>query len=187
MIQKPCITYMNEMPEELIFECQRCGNCCKDLLQKDKGVLRGLTLLNEDISEFPKTSIKPAIGQGKRPYENSFKTIAHQLNKETCPHLRNSECKIYEQRPASCRQYPFSLREDTQGIQQIGLDLNCPALEKKIVNNIQLRFKFLDRPSAEKLLQIEKITWKNPKKTWFYDLSNEKWIRYDKLPKDKKN
>ncbi len=172
------------MPEELIFECLKCGKCCRNLLQEDKGVLKGLTLLNEEISWFPKTSVKPAIGQGKRPYEKSFKTIIHQLNQESCPNLTNNECTIYERRPASCRQYPFSIREDKQGRKQIGLDLNCPALAKKIVNNIQLKFKFEDRLSAEKLHQIEKKTWNNPKKTWFYNLSNEKWIRYDRLPKD---
>ena len=136
IVQKPRNIKKNEMPKELIFECLKCGSCCRDLLQKDKGVLRGLTLLNEEISEFKETSIKPAIGQGRRPHEKNFKIITHQLNKETCPHLRNLECTIYERRPASCRQYPFSLRENNQGRQQIGLDLNCPALAKKIVNKI---------------------------------------------------
>jgi Fe-S-cluster containining protein len=184
MVQKPWLIFLNEMSEEFIFECLKCGNCCRDLLQKDRGVLRGLTLLKYETSEFPRTSIKPAIGQGRRPHEKSFKIITHQLNKDICPHLKNNECRIYERRPVSCRQYPFSLREDIHGRQQIGLDLNCPAIAKKLVSNIQLGFKFKNRASAEKLFQIEKMTWKNPKKTWHYNLSNEKWIRYDKLPKD---
>ena len=50
--------------EELVFECRRCGTCCRDLLLEDKGVLRGLTLLPGEEEAFDEASVRPAIGRG---------------------------------------------------------------------------------------------------------------------------
>ena len=166
---------------EMVFECRRCGTCCRDLVQEDKGVLRGLTLLPGEEELFPKASVRPAVGIGRRPYERGFTIIAHQLVEETCPHLGEAKCRIHDRRPASCRQFPFSLREGAEGRQQMGLDLNCPALAELVEGRTDLRIRFEDRPSAERLLEVSIRTREHPKRAWFYDLECGKWMRYDSL------
>ena len=163
----------------MVFVCRRCGTCCRDLVQEDKGVLRGLTLLPGEEKNFPVDSIKPAVGLGRRPHERGFTVIAHQLVEETCPHLWEAECQIHNRRPASCRQFPFSLRETPEGRKQIGLDLNCSALAELREGRTNLRFKFEDKPSAESLLEVSTRARERPKKSWFYDLGSGKWKRYD--------
>jgi len=167
--------------DEIVFECRRCGTCCRDLVQEDKGVLRGLTLLPGEDKLFPEASVRPAVGIGRRPHERGFTVIAHQLVEETCPHLGEVECRIHDRRPASCRQFPFSLREGPQGRQQMGLDLNCPALAEIVEGRTDLRIRFEDRRSAERLLEVSTRAWERPKKAWFYDLENGKWMKYDNL------
>jgi Fe-S-cluster containining protein len=133
IVQKPGKLRGSSMPrEELVFECRRCGTCCRDLLQEDQGILRGLTLLPGEEEAFVGASVRPAIGRGRRPYETGFIIIAHQLLYESCPHLGDPDCLIYSERPASCRQFPFSLREGPDGRQQLGLDLSCPSLAELV-------------------------------------------------------
>jgi Fe-S-cluster containining protein len=167
--------------EDLVFECRRCGTCCRDLLQEDKGVLRGLTLLPGEEEAFTGTSVRPAIGQGRRPHERGFTIIARQLSQETCPHLGDTDCRIYSERPASCRQFPFSLREGPDGRQQLGLDLSCPSLAELVDGLSNLRIKFEDRLHAERLLEVERIAVERPNRSWYFDLGSGKWIRLDRL------
>ena len=170
------------MPEEeLVFECRRCGKCCRDLVQEDKGVLRGLTLLPGEEEAFAEASVRPAIGLGRRPHEGGFTIIARQMSRETCPHLGDTGCLIYSARPASCRQFPFSLREGPDGRQQMGLDLSCPALAELVEGRLNLRIRFEDRPHAEALLEVERKTSKRPNRSWYYDLGSGKWMRLDRL------
>jgi Fe-S-cluster containining protein len=169
------------MPEELIFECRRCGTCCRDLVQEDKGVLRGLTLLPGEEKVFPEASVMPAVGLGSRPHERGFTIIASQLSQETCPQLGATDCLIYSARPASCRQFPFSLREGPDGRQQMGLDLGCPSLAELLEGRSSLRIRFEERPSAERLFEVSMRAMEHPKRAWFYDLGSGKWMRYDRL------
>jgi Fe-S-cluster containining protein len=166
---------------ELIFECQRCGTCCKDLVQEDRGILRGLTLLPGEEKAFPEASVMPAVGLGRRPHERVFTVIAHQLAEETCPHLGEAECRIHDRRPSSCRQFPFSLRMGSESRQQMGLDLSCPSLAELVEGRTNLRISFDDRPSAERLLEVSTRALANPRRAWFYDLRSGKWKRYDGL------
>ncbi len=169
------------MPEELIFECRRCGTCCRDLEQEDKGVLTGLTLLPGEEKVFPEASVMPAVGLGRRPHERGFTIIASQLSQETCPQLGATACLIYSARPASCRQFPFSLREGPDGRQQMGLDLGCPSLAELLEGRSSLRIRFEDRPRAERLLEVERKASEHPNMSWYYDLRCGKWIRLDRL------
>jgi Fe-S-cluster containining protein len=169
------------MSEELIFECRRCGTCCRDLVQEDKSILRGLTLLPGEEKVFPEASVMPAVGFGRRPYERRFTVVAHQLVEEACPHLGDAECRIHDRRPSSCRQFPFSLRMGSEGRQQMGLDLSCPSLADHVEGRTNLRIRFEDKPSAERLLEVSTRALVNPKRAWFYDLGSRKWKRYDSL------
>jgi Fe-S-cluster containining protein len=169
--------------DETTFECLRCGRCCSSLLSEDQGILRGLTLLPEEHEQFPQPVVRPAIGIGRRPHERGFRIIAYQLTEDTCPHLEGSSCGIYSERPASCRQFPFSLRRSPEGMMQMGFDLNCPALQGILENNLRLSIRFEARPYAEKLQDIQREAAKRPSRAWHFDLRTGSWIRYRDMPK----
>ena len=114
--------------------CQRCGKCCNDLIQQDRGVLRGLSLMLEEIHLFTEELVKPYLGIGKRPHMTNFKVIAYQLASDSCPHLVENSCRRYDERPTSCRQFPFSLDLDEENEPLLGMDMNCPAAVELITN-----------------------------------------------------
>lgn len=167
--------------KETTFECLRCGRCCSCLLAEDRGVTRGLTLLPGEHDLFLKSVVRPAIGIGRRPHERGFRITAYQLTENTCPHLERGSCGIYSERPASCRQFPFSLRRNPEGSMQLGFDLNCPALVALIEENPRVNVGSDERLYAEKLLDVELEALSSSKRAWFYDLRSEKWRRYSEL------
>lgn len=164
------------------FVCKRCGKCCSNHVWMDRGVLRGLILLPDEIHMFPKEVVKPAIGVGKNPHDNKFYVIAYQLTTMMCPNLDDNQCINYTERPLSCRQFPFSLLMDDNGDYMLGVDLNCPEitmiLERKkhglIVN-------FEERESVEKMLALQMEVVREQKKAWYFDLQTENWINYNEL------
>ncbi len=166
---------------EQVFECQRCGGCCSNLVAEDRGVTRGLTLLPEETEHFPEAMVRPAIGIGRRPHDKGFRIIAYQLTVDICPHLTEDSCDIYERRPASCRQFPFSLKQGPMGKRMIGFDLNCPSVSTLLESRQRQALRFEERPSAEKLLKLELEALKNPRRAWFYDLGTSKWVRFSDL------
>jgi Fe-S-cluster containining protein len=171
------------MSGEYVFECLRCGRCCTDLLVEDREVLRGLTLLPKEVTAFPGSMVKPAVGLGRRPHEKGFTVIAYQLTEETCPHLEGSLCGIYEERPASCRQFPLSLRRGPNGEEQVGLDLNCPALQGILEDNRSI-LRFEERAHAEKLMGIQEEASRRPGRAWHLDLETGRWVRYKDMPSE---
>lgn len=167
--------------DETNFECLRCGRCCSNLLVEDRKVLRGLTMLPGEHEQFPQSSVKPAVGVGRRPHGKGFRIIVYQLTEDTCPHLDEGSCSVYSDRPASCRQFPFSLRMGPEGNVQVGFDLNCPALVALIEANKRVDVGSDTRLYAEKLLDVELEALSSPKRAWFYDLGSERWRRYSEF------
>lgn len=97
-----------------------------------------------------------------------------------CPHLEDDKCSIYAARPASCRQYPFSLDPDKETETLLGVDMNCPAAVE-LVSGSTGTLEFPDRDMAERLLGLKRLAAENPRRAWFYDLESGKWVRYDKM------
>ncbi|HUS79154.1 MAG TPA: YkgJ family cysteine cluster protein [Patescibacteria group bacterium] len=168
------------MTGETSFHCLRCGKCCRNLLAEDQGITRGLTLLSDEKAHFPESMVKPAAGVGRSPSGEGFKVTAHQLTLDDCPHLEDGLCTIYDDRPASCRQFPFALRIGPDGGVQVGLDLNCPSLVS-LLEGSELRMRFEERPHAEKLLRVQLETEAHPDRSWFYDLATGRWVRLGEL------
>ncbi len=167
--------------KETAFECRRCGRCCLNLLAEDRGVLRGLTLLPEERELFPEFVVRPAVGIGRGPKEMDFLVIAYQMTEDTCPHLEENLCRIYTERPASCRQFPFSLRYNAEGKLQIGFDFNCPSLNAFLMGDPRPRIRFDARPHAMNLLSVELEAMGDPSRAWYFDLRNKEWRRYTEL------
>jgi Fe-S-cluster containining protein len=165
----------------LDFRCLRCGKCCSNLLAEHKGVVRGLTLLPDELDIFDESVVRPAIGRGERPHGRSFEVIAYQMTEEICPHLEEGLCRIYPDRPSSCRQFPFSLRRGPDGGLQMGLDLNCPGLATLIEDHPRPVIRFESKPHAERLLEVALEAMRHPQRAWFFDLRREEWVRYGDL------
>ncbi len=162
------------------YVCQRCGICCNDLVQQDRGILRGLSLMPEEIDLFPEELIKPYLGIGKRPHMTKFHVIAYQLSSDSCPYLVENSCSRYDERPTSCRQFPFSLDLDKENEPLLGVDMNCPAAVE-LINNTDGLLEFTDRDDAERLLELKRRILVNPRRAWVYDLTTMKWVRFDKI------
>jgi Fe-S-cluster containining protein len=160
--------------------CQRCGKCCNDLVQEDKGVLRGLSLMPKEVHLYPEELVKPYLGIGKRPHMDKFRTIAYQLVADSCPHLVDNCCSRYGERPTSCRQFPFSLDLDEENEPLLGVDMNCPAAVE-LIHNTDGLLEFTDRDDAERLLELKRRVLENPRRAWVYDLATMKWVRFDKM------
>lgn len=161
------------------FICRQCGKCCNNLIQKEKTVFRGLTLLPDEINLFPEKQLQPYLGIGKRPNDPGFKIIAYQLNTETCPYLKKNKCTCYTNRPSTCRQYPFSLDLNLEAGVLFGIDLNCPQASE-LINKSDGKIKFPDIESAMNLLELKKHVTNVLKKVWIFDLSSYKWQKYEK-------
>lgn len=157
------------------FNCIRCGKCCKNLLLKDEEILRGLTLLPEETSNFPKTSVMPAIGIGTSPDEDDFRIFVYQIVNDTCPNLSGKSCKIYDDRPTSCRQYPFSLSFDnTSKNILIGYDLNCPSLKKNLIAKSEAE-NYQEIMYARRFLKVRLKMMLTKEEIWFLDLHDKQW------------
>jgi Fe-S-cluster containining protein len=165
------------MPSGARFSCTRCGKCCEGLVSEDKGVLRGLTLLPDEVGHFPPEMVEPAIGVGRGPGCDGF-IVAYQLVADVCPHLCDCRCLIYEDRPASCRQFPFSLELGNEG-PMIGLDINCPSASALLGSGD--RFELPELEAAGRLYRLKALLAENPQQAWFYDLGTRKWVRADGL------
>jgi len=163
------------MSETAEFMCIRCGKCCRSLLSEDRGILRGLTLLPEELHLFREDAIRPAIGVGSRPHDSKFKVLAYQLAVEPCPHLEETGCAIYVDRPSSCRQFPFSLEHSGDDGPLLGVDLNCSSAARLLDAYTQISFE--GRDAAERLLRIKEQIAQNHSRAWFYDLKICRWVR----------
>ncbi len=157
-----------------------CGKCCKDLIQQDRGILRGLSLLPEEIGLFPEELVKPYLGIGRRPHMTKFQVIAYQLSSDSCPYLVENNCSRYDERPITCKQFPFSLDLDQEDEPLLGVDMNCPAAVE-LINTTDGQIEFTDRNDAEKLLELKRRVMENPRRAWVYDLATMKWFRFDKM------
>jgi Fe-S-cluster containining protein len=166
------------MPSGVRFSCIRCGKCCEGLVSEDKGVLRGLTRLPDEVGYFPPEMVEPAIGVGRGPGCDGFSVAAYQLVADVCPHLGEGRCLIYEDRPASCRQFPFSLEPGDEG-PMIGLDMNCPSASALL--SLGDRFELPELEAAGRLYRLKTLLAENRRRAWFYDLGTRKWVRADRL------
>ena len=91
-----------------IFDCKRCGVCCRNLIKTTSdGYTLGLALIRGETALFPKDVVSPHIAVG---LVEPSKIISHQLSINVCPHIdAENRCLIYERRPTACRAFPYSI------------------------------------------------------------------------------
>jgi uncharacterized protein len=120
------VTYTH--PNNVSFECNRCGLCCRDTPQKTRHIL----LLPKEANHISKETMLPAQEfskaiTGKTPYCYEMK----KTGEGKCFFLKDNQCSIYKLRPLICMFYPFELKfSEDQGQYTFDFTLECPGIGK---------------------------------------------------------
>jgi Fe-S-cluster containining protein len=115
-------------PNNVLFECSKCGLCCGDTEDKTRHIL----LLESEataISAETYLSKQDFTKQitGKTPY--CYEMVKGSDGK--CFFLKDNQCSIYTLRPLICRFYPFELKFEQENDQHIfSFTLECPKIGK---------------------------------------------------------
>ncbi len=94
------------------FECNRCGECCKQqsIAFTESDILLAANKTNLSSDEFiEKFSLSPVRNPGELEFYRL--TIG---NIGICPFCADRHCTIYDARPQVCRGFPFLTPENVQ-------------------------------------------------------------------------
>ena len=115
-------------PNNLLFDCNKCGLCCGDTKQKTRHILI-LTSEANDIStkiNLPVENFAEQI-KDKTPYCYEMK----KPKESKCYFLKDNQCSIYTLRPLICRFYPFELKFDrNKNLHVFDFTFECPTINK---------------------------------------------------------
>ena len=97
---------------DLVFECQKCGACCNRIRIQTHDMTLGLALLpgEEHLFEPYPGAVKPYMGLRKlRGKGHNAELACYQMVQQPCPLYDRilNRCTRYEDRPMTCREYPF--------------------------------------------------------------------------------
>jgi len=162
------------------FKCLECGDCCKNLRSNKKF---GLLLLPSEIDLFPHDKEELCLGKGISPNHPEFVIWGFQLIDDTCPHLFENRCTIYENRPMVCRAYPFKMNSVTAtGELVFSISPECRALKKAIESE-----KYREGMASRSLYESEMAKYigywlnnfqrwiKKEDTPWLYNLEKKEW------------
>ncbi len=99
--------------EKILFSCNQCGNCCKemDIPLTHKDVIRILeTKPDFDLETFvtlhidKKSNLDSILLYGE--YQQMY--LSNKLEDNSCLFLKDNICSIYNYRPNPCRTWPLS-------------------------------------------------------------------------------
>ncbi len=115
-------------PDNVQFECNRCGLCCGDTKQKTRNIL----LLDSEVKAISlETCLVPSEFANETPDKAPYCYEMKKNNAGKCYFLRDNQCSIYELRPLICRFYPFELKFSAdQDTHVFSFTLECPAIGK---------------------------------------------------------
>ena len=119
--------------DQLVFEiaagvwkrtdCTTCGNCCvvTSPTLTEAEVKRLAQRLGITDSAFESKYLQPTNGEADEPWI---------MRERPCPFLKDNRCSVYEDRPASCRNYPYldSPHFTARTLGMIGRLSECPAV-----------------------------------------------------------
>jgi len=164
----------------IIFECKKCGTCCRNLFDDIQGIRKGLLLTAKEVSLFPSEMISPssAVGTEKRK-----KIIIYQLNVNTCPRIDNkNECLIYDKRPLMCKAFPY---------ESGSFSTKCTVFSRRKVGQFYCDFapSEFQIDASEKLNRYVRNRFRKyfirGIKVWEYDLTTKNWVfkaQHNKYP-----
>ncbi len=130
-------------PHDVLFECIRCGSCCRDTGKRR----RKIVLTSADLDSITKTTHLPLneFSRASHTAPKPFRRIMRE-NYGACIFLGdNSKCGIYDSRPMICRCYPFSVEWDETNSTFSLLRNDCPGLGR----GIKLQKEFFEKLAQE--------------------------------------
>jgi len=121
--------YPDYQGEPIIFECLRCGLCCRELINVPKGYAKSISLTKEEAKLFPSENVSPSLGCGTSGFNVNI--AKYQINTEPCPHFNdeNKECRIYEKRPLACRRFPL-MHSNSDTVTNLAEGVDCKFIEE---------------------------------------------------------
>ena len=163
----------------IIFECKKCGTCCRNLVEDVNGIINGLFLTSKETRLFPSKLISPKIALG---VDKPKKTVAYQLNVNVCPHINErNKCRIYDKRPLACKSFPFEI-----GLGIRTVSVKCPQIGSKMkegeyreVEFSEIEYEASQKISRYLLNRYQKYSKKGTN-SWKFDLKTRKWVRQEK-------
>jgi len=103
------------------IDCTACANCCRVLSPTlgESDVERLATHLGMSRAEFASKYLTQAESTADYPWI---------MRERPCPFLKDNLCTVYEQRPSSCREYPYLHKPDftARTLSMIGRLSECP-------------------------------------------------------------
>jgi Fe-S-cluster containining protein len=153
------------------FECRRCAACCRSLLERREGILRGLPLTDKETKLFPAKTIAPKLAIG---VERPETLILYQLIANSCPHVNEkNECRVYTSRPLMCQSFPIVAGAISNRCQVFNYRRPGVAYDEPYNMTAQLK-------ASERLEEhIRSRLSRNGKKglrIWEYDPNSKKWL-----------
>jgi len=162
----------------IIFECKRCGTCCRNLVEDFNGISSGLFLTSKETRLFSSKLISPKIALGvDKPKRN----VAYQLNVSICPHINErNECRIYDRRPLACKSFPFEM-----GLFRSTVSVKCPQIgtKMKVDEYREVELSGTEIEAGKKLntylLNRYRKYFRKGVKSWKFDLKTRKWFMHN--------
>ncbi len=166
-----------------VFQCLRCGFCCRNLRLNVGDFTLGLLLLPDEMALFNEDDLEPMWGVGlkgrSRPRPEAIGVV--QLNLNVCPHItKDNRCSIYEKRPLICRAHPLTLRISPTGtVESASYNKKCPGTY--VIPNysvITLGEHFSNdmlRATAVLNSYFNKMFEHSKGLLWLFDLKSKQW------------
>jgi uncharacterized protein len=133
----------------VLFECSKCGLCCRDTQQKTRHIL---VLEKEANAIEMETSLPRQVFTKQITDKNPYYYEMKKSCEGKCFFLKNEQCSIYKVRPLICRFYPFELKFDSDKKQHVfDFTVECPGIGKGRAVAIK-DFKALFSLAQERLL-----------------------------------
>ena len=129
-------------PNNVLFECNRCGLCCGDTEEKTRCIL----LLESEAAEISvQTGLPKEAFTKPTPKKEPYQFEVKKFSNGKCYFLKDNQCGIYELRPLICRFYPFKLTFDCNQNQHVfGFTCECPQIGRgKVVSKRDFDALFL--------------------------------------------
>lgn len=156
------------------FQCLKCGECCKHLIQKVPFGKAGMFLLPWERHIFPENKILPLFGVGikgrsrKRPKE----IIAYQYTEDRCQFLNKKNlCSIYDHKPTACEGFPL----EVTSIGNIVSGQICTFFKNLPTKDLYVKFP---ASMIQANLEIYNYLLKAMRQysfTWNFDLESRRW------------
>lgn len=161
--------------EKILFGCNKCGECCKNmdvpLTHYDiQRLLQSGTLLDLETLITLHPSLGDELDAVKLYGEYNTLYLSNKLSDNSCIFLENNDCTVYNYRPNSCRSWPFS----KNSVNKLKID----AVADKTVSVSCDKKPFKEHKKTIKTIDNgieEVIEYRNLVKIWNKKVEDEPW------------